>query len=201
MRTGIPALDLGDPVAAQHRLHDDRRIPGQGPGEDSDSAQAFESDEEPFPRFHNIAGEIGLDTFNLAGGAVADDFDGDGGLDLLVTTADTRGQLRVYRQTDGRFVERTEQAGLSGSPAGSTWCRPTTTTTATSTSSCCAAPGSGSTGGIPSRCCATTATARSPTSRSRPAWRGCTTRRRPALGRLRQRRRPRPLRRQRVRRA
>ena len=39
--------------------------------------KAFESD-EPFPRFINVAPRLGLDTFSLSGGAIADDFDNDG---------------------------------------------------------------------------------------------------------------------------
>ena len=79
--------------------------------------KAFES-EETFPTFRNIAADVGLDTFNVAGSAIADDFDGDGTLDLVITTADPRGQLRFYRNENGTFVDRTEQAGLKGLPGG-----------------------------------------------------------------------------------
>ncbi len=70
---------------------------------------------DPFTRFRNIAWRLGLDTFSLAGGAVADDFDGDGYLDLLVSNWDPSGQLRLFRnQQNGSFVDRTEAAGLLG---------------------------------------------------------------------------------------
>jgi hypothetical protein len=76
--------------------------------------KALESDED-FPRFTNIAPKLGLDVFNLAGGAITDDFDNDGYLDIVVSNWDPRGQLRYFRnQRDGTFVERTEAAGLSG---------------------------------------------------------------------------------------
>jgi hypothetical protein len=76
--------------------------------------KAFESDEE-IPRFTNIAPRLGLDTFNMAGGAIADDFDDDGYLDLVVSTWDAKGQIRFFKNDhDGSFSERTEQAGLSG---------------------------------------------------------------------------------------
>jgi tetratricopeptide (TPR) repeat protein len=76
--------------------------------------RAFES-EETIPRFDNVAPRLGLDTFDLAGGAIADDFDNDGYLDLVVSTSDPTGQLRFFRNTqDGAFLERTEQAGLVG---------------------------------------------------------------------------------------
>jgi len=74
----------------------------------------FESD-ETMPRFDNIAPHLGLDTFDLSGGAIGDDFDNDGYLDLLVSTWDTQGQMRLFRNTrDGTFSERTAQTGLLG---------------------------------------------------------------------------------------
>ena len=78
------------------------------------SPRTFAS-EEAIPRFHNVAPRLGLDTFDLAGGAIADDFDNDGYLDLVVSTSDPAGQLRVFRNNqDGTFSERTEPAGLVG---------------------------------------------------------------------------------------
>jgi len=80
--------------------------------------RAFES-EEQVPPFRNIAQALGLDLFTTAGGAIADDFDGDGGLDLVVSMMDPRGQLRLFRNNqDGTFSERTEQAGLRGLVGG-----------------------------------------------------------------------------------
>ena len=74
----------------------------------------FES-AEPTPRFENVAPALGLDTFDLCGGAVADDFDNDGYLDVMVSTWDTEGQLRLFRNDrDGTFTERTDEAGLTG---------------------------------------------------------------------------------------
>ena len=76
--------------------------------------KAFESD-APFPRFLNIAADLGLDTFNLAGGACADDFNNDGTLDLVVSTWDPAGQMRFFvNKGDGSFADRTREAGLSG---------------------------------------------------------------------------------------
>ena len=76
--------------------------------------KTFESD-APFPRFHNIAADLGLDTFNLAGGACADDFNNDGYLDLVVSTWDPAEQMRFFlNKGDGSFVDRTREAGLTG---------------------------------------------------------------------------------------
>ena len=78
------------------------------------SPQLFES-EEQIPRFQNIAPELGLDTFDLSGGAIADDFDNDGYLDIVVSTWNTVGQIHFFRNNqNGTFSERTKEAGLPG---------------------------------------------------------------------------------------
>ena len=75
---------------------------------------AFASD-EPFPRFPNIAGRLGVDAFLNAGGAIADDFDGDEYLDLVLSSSLPSEHLRYYRNNrDGTFTERSEAAGLTG---------------------------------------------------------------------------------------
>ncbi len=72
-----------------------------------------------FPRFHDVAIEEGLDAFSLAGGAIFDDFDGDGLLDLVTSTADVRGPLRYFKNRgDGSFEDRSEAAGFSGQLGG-----------------------------------------------------------------------------------
>jgi len=50
--------------------------------------ERFESD-EPFKHFANIAPALDLDSFDLSGGAIGEDFNGDGLLDLMVSTSDT----------------------------------------------------------------------------------------------------------------
>ena len=76
--------------------------------------EAFQSEEE-MPRFANIAPHLGLDTFDLSGGAIVDDFDNDNYLDIVVSTWDPAGQIRYFRNNrDGTFSEQTEQAGLLG---------------------------------------------------------------------------------------
>ncbi len=80
--------------------------------------EAFES-EEAFPRFINIAPRLGIDTFSLSGGAIGDDFDNDGYLDLVVSSWDPEAQVRFFRnEQNGSFSERTEEANLSGITGG-----------------------------------------------------------------------------------
>ncbi len=74
---------------------------------------------ESFPKFENVAGKTGIDTFSLAGGAVADDFDGDQCIDIVFSNWDTDGQLEFFRNRgDGTFERRTEQANLTGITGG-----------------------------------------------------------------------------------
>lgn len=80
--------------------------------------ESFRSDEE-FPRFVNISSRLGINTFSLSGGAVADDFDGDDYIDLVVSTWDPAGQIRFFHNNgDGTFEERTVEAGLEGLVGG-----------------------------------------------------------------------------------
>lgn len=75
---------------------------------------AFASD-EPFPRFVDVAPELGLNTMSLSGGVILDDFDGDDVLDIVVSEAHPLGQLRIFAGArDGTFHERTQAAGLAG---------------------------------------------------------------------------------------
>ncbi len=74
----------------------------------------FASD-EPFPRFTDIAPELGLNAFSLAGGSIVDDFNGDGWLDIVSSNSDPSGQMRYFEgNPDNTFTERTQEAGLVG---------------------------------------------------------------------------------------
>ncbi|MCZ6746481.1 MAG: CRTAC1 family protein [Acidobacteria bacterium] len=53
--------------------------------------------EAPFPRWTDRAPDLGLDIVDLAGGAVMDDFDGDGFLDIISSTADPCGSPQAFR--------------------------------------------------------------------------------------------------------
>ena len=70
-------------------------------------------------RFPDIGPRLGLDVMGLAGGSVMDDFDGDGDLDLIVSSRGLRDQLRYFRNYgDGTFVDVTMAAGLGGMLGG-----------------------------------------------------------------------------------
>ena len=79
---------------------------------------AFES-KESIGRFVDVAAEAGVNYFTNAGGTVADDFDGDGLADLMLTSVSPCEPMRFYRNRgDGTFEDRTNAAGLSGQLGG-----------------------------------------------------------------------------------
>ena len=78
----------------------------------------FES-KVPFPHFRNVAMKLDLGTFNLAGGAIVEDFDGDGDLDIVTSTWHTSGPMHLFNNNaDGTFSDHTQQAGLEGLMGG-----------------------------------------------------------------------------------
>ncbi len=72
-----------------------------------------------FPRFVDVAQAKGVAREGLSGGAVVEDFTGDGRLDLLVTDSDTAADPIYFVQTaDGGWEDRTATAGLTGLTGG-----------------------------------------------------------------------------------
>jgi hypothetical protein len=70
-------------------------------------------------RFPDVAVDLGLDLVGLAGGAIIEDFDGDGNLDVMRSSWGLSDQLRYFRSNgDGIFTERTAEAGLLGITGG-----------------------------------------------------------------------------------
>jgi hypothetical protein len=66
-------------------------------------------------KFCDIGQKAGVNRFNMAGGAVLEDFDNDGRLDLAATTSDPSEPMRYYRNAgDGTFQDLSEPAGLTG---------------------------------------------------------------------------------------
>ena len=79
--------------------------------------------EYDLPRFRDVAPAVGVDTVSLSGGAIMEDFDGDGFLDLMASSWGLRDQLRYFRNKgDGTFRERTREAGLMGIVGGLNLC-------------------------------------------------------------------------------
>lgn len=84
------------------------RIPGLAPGS-----------KLKFPWYPNIAPEVGLSPNGLSGGVDVEDFNGDGLLDVFVTSFGLNDQARLYiADGQGRYEERTEEAGIRGIMGG-----------------------------------------------------------------------------------
>ena len=79
----------------------------------------FEPEHDLGERFREVAADIGIYSVDLAGGAIIEDFDNDGLLDIVTSSWDPTQSLRLYRNDGtGRFVERTNAAGLSEQTGG-----------------------------------------------------------------------------------
>lgn len=75
---------------------------------------AFASDYD-IKKFPDVAGCLGLDVDDLAGGSIVEDFDGDGFPDIMASSWGMEGQLRFFHNNaNGTFTERTREAGLWG---------------------------------------------------------------------------------------
>ena len=71
------------------------------------------------PRFRDIAPQAGVDAFNRVGGAIVDDFDNDGFLDIVTSTYNPCESLIYYHNNgDGTFADRTIPANLNEQTAG-----------------------------------------------------------------------------------
>ena len=81
--------------------------------------QLTPSDSITFPEFTEIAESAGLDHISLAGGSIADDFDGDGLMDIMVSSWGLDNQLHYYKNMGNRgFEDQTESANLIGITGG-----------------------------------------------------------------------------------
>lgn len=64
-----------------------------------------------FPAFKNVAEERGVDTFSHAGGSIADDFDGDGLVDIVISSWDSAVSMSFFKNTGKGEFEKVD-AGL-----------------------------------------------------------------------------------------
>ncbi len=79
---------------------------------------AFESGYD-IGRFYDVAPGAGLGVTGLSGGCVTEDFDGDGYLDVMISSFGLREPLRFFHNNaNGTFTERTVAAGLTGEWGG-----------------------------------------------------------------------------------
>jgi tetratricopeptide (TPR) repeat protein len=94
------------------------RYPQGVPKEYLIPSTGFASGDDP-GRFPDVASRLGLDAPGLAGGVVVDDVDGDGRLDVVLSSIDACAPLRYYHQEpDGTFRDRTVAAGLANQLGG-----------------------------------------------------------------------------------
>ena len=79
----------------------------------------FDSDRSGIQRFRDVAPAAGVAAVGLAGGSAVEDFDGDGLLDIAVSSWGLRDPLRYFHnEGDGTFTEATTTAGLAGQIGG-----------------------------------------------------------------------------------
>ncbi len=71
--------------------------------------------EDDIGRFVDVAPELGIHRFSIAGGASMDDFDGDGLLDVLTGSSDSGKMVKLFRNRgDGSFEDVSVAVGLGG---------------------------------------------------------------------------------------
>jgi hypothetical protein len=79
----------------------------------------FQKSEFDIGRFRDIGHIVGVNRLNQAGGAIMDDFDNDGYLDIVTTSFDPNQSMAFYRNKgDGTFEDRTQAAGLANQLGG-----------------------------------------------------------------------------------
>jgi hypothetical protein len=83
------------------------------------SLERFLKSEFDIGKFRDVGDLVGLNRLNHAGGAIMEDFDNDGLLDIVVTSMSPTQSMAFYRNRgDGTFEDRTRAAGLTGQKGG-----------------------------------------------------------------------------------
>ncbi len=83
------------------------------------SLDSFFKSEFDIGKFRDIGHLVGVNRLNQAGGAIMDDFDNDGMLDIVITTMDATQSMAFFRNKgDGTFEDVTRKAGLGSQLGG-----------------------------------------------------------------------------------
>jgi hypothetical protein len=79
----------------------------------------FTHSEFDIGKFREVGHLLGVNRFNQAGGAIMDDFDNDGLLDIVLTSFDPTLSMAYYRNKgDGTFEDRSTEAGVTDQLGG-----------------------------------------------------------------------------------
>lgn len=71
--------------------------------------------ETGFPRFKNISASLNIDTISLSGGVIADDFNNDNYIDLMVTSFSPFDEIKLFiNDGNGAFMDKSNESGLGG---------------------------------------------------------------------------------------
>ncbi len=83
------------------------------------SLDRYSHSEFDIGKFRDVGHLVGVNRFNQSGGAIMEDFDNDGLLDLAVSSFDPTEPLSIYRNRgDGVFEDRSKAAGVTGQLGG-----------------------------------------------------------------------------------
>jgi hypothetical protein len=97
--------------------------PDKVPTQDLLPPSLFKS-EMDIGRFRDVAPQLGVDRFHQAGGAIMEDFDNDGYLDIIETSWDTAIPMKFFKnQGDGTFVDRSREGGVENQLGGLYCCQ------------------------------------------------------------------------------
>ena len=68
---------------------------------------------------NNVATQMSVDFFGLAGGSIADDFNNDGFIDVVTSSWGSQGKMKYY-ENDGKgsFIDKSDQSNLSKAKGG-----------------------------------------------------------------------------------
>ncbi|OWK37769.1 CRTAC1 family protein [Fimbriiglobus ruber] len=87
------------------------------------SLDRYNHSEFDIGRFRDVGHLVGVNRLNQAGGGILEDFDGDGLLDLVVSSFDPTEPMAYYRNKgDGTFEDRTKEAGIANQVGGGLYC-------------------------------------------------------------------------------